>query len=66
MDASDTGIGAVLSQISDKGSERVIAYASFSLSRPEQRYCVTHKELLAVVSFVQHFRQYLLGREFTL
>ncbi|KAL5479835.1 hypothetical protein EMCRGX_G023424 [Ephydatia muelleri] len=65
MDASDTGIGAVLSQISDEGSERVIAYASRSLSRPEQRYCVTHKELLAVVSFVQQFRQYLLGREFT-
>ena len=65
-DASDTGIGAVLSQISDQGSERVIAYASRSLTRPEQRYCVTRKELLAVVSFVQHFRQYLLGREFTL
>eukprot|EP00731_Ephydatia_muelleri_P012982 Em0007g292a len=65
-DASDTGIGAVLSQISDEGSERVIAYASRSLSRPEQRYCVTRKELLAVVSFVQQFRQYLLGREFTL
>ena len=65
-DASDVGIGAVLSQVSDCGSERVIAYASRSLTRPEQRYCVTRKELLAVVEFVHHFRQYLLGREFTL
>jgi len=31
----------------------------------ERNYCVTHKELLAVVTFLQHFHQYLLGREFT-
>ena len=65
-DASNYGIGAVLSQISDDGSECVIAYASRSLSRQEQRYCVTRRELLAIVEFVQHFRQYLLGRQFTL
>ena len=50
----------------DDGSEVVTAYASRSLSRPERRYCVTRKELLAVVEFVHHFRHYLLGREFTL
>ncbi|KAL5502336.1 hypothetical protein EMCRGX_G009089 [Ephydatia muelleri] len=65
-DASNYGIGAVLSQISNDGSECVIAYASRSLSRQEQRYCVTRRELLAIVEFVQHFRQYLLGRQFTL
>ena len=65
-DASDVGIGAVLSQLDDSGAERVIAYASKALSKPERRYCVTRKELLAVVSFVQHFRPYLLGRRFTL
>eukprot|EP00731_Ephydatia_muelleri_P039068 Em1080g2a len=65
-DASDVGIGAVLSQVSCYGSECVIAYASRSLTRPEQRYCVTRKELLAVVEFIHHFRHYLLGREFTL
>ena len=65
-DASDTGIGAVLSQVKDDGSEVVTAYASRSLSRPERRYCVTRKELLAVVEFVYHFRHCLLGREFTL
>ena len=65
-DASDTGIGAILSQVQDDGGEVVIAYASRSLSRQEQRYCVTRRELLAVVEFIHHFRHYLLGVHFTL
>ena len=65
-DASDIGIGAVLSQVQEDGSERVIAYVSRVLTKPEQRYCVTRRELLAVVTFVQHFRPYLLGRHFLL
>jgi len=47
-DASDVGIGAVLSQKHADGSERVIAYVSRVLSKPERYYCVTRKELLAV------------------
>ena len=65
-DASDSGIGAVLSQIQDDGTECVVAYASRVLSKPERRYCVTRRELLAVVVFIQHFRPYLLGNHFTL
>ena len=65
-DASDQGIGAVLSQIQSDGQERVVAYASRLLSKSERRYCVTRKELLAVVVFLHHFRQYLLGRKFIL
>ena len=65
-DASDTGMGAVLSQVESGGTERVIAYASCTLSQAERRYCVTRKELLAVVTFIKHFRPYLLGRHFTL
>jgi hypothetical protein len=60
-DASDTAIGAVLSQRQD-GVERVIVYASRSLDRRERNYCVTRKELLAVVHFMIYFKQYLLGR----
>ena len=64
-DASDTGIGAVLSQLDDKGVEHVVCYASRLLSKAERNYCVTRKELLAVVTFLEHFRQYLLGHSFT-
>ena len=64
-DASDSGIGAVLAQEQSDGTERVVAYASRVLSKSERRYCVTRRELLAVVTFVDHFRPYLLGRHFT-
>ena len=63
-DASDVGLGGVLSQVQD-GQEKVIAYASKTLSKPQRQYCTTYKELLAVVTFVKHFRHYLLGRRFT-
>lgn len=64
-DACDTGIGAVLSQ-EIGGEERVIAYGSRLFSDAERNYCVTRKELLAVVYFTQLYRQYLLGGRFTL
>ena len=64
-DASDVGIGAVLSQQGENG-EQVIAYASRALTKPERRYCVTRRELLSAVTFIHHFRPYLLGRHFTL
>ena len=62
-DASNFGISGVLSQLQD-GTERVIAYASKSLNKAQRNYCTTNKELLAVVTFVKHFRHYLLGRKF--
>ncbi|CAG2243204.1 Retrovirus-related Pol polyprotein from transposon 17.6,Retrovirus-related Pol polyprotein from transposon 412,Retrovirus-related Pol polyprotein from transposon 297 [Mytilus edulis] len=63
VDASGTGIGAVLQQVQE-GRERYIAYASRSLNRAERNYCITQQELLAVRYFVDYFRQYLLGRKF--
>ena len=65
-DASDTGIGGVLSQVDDQGQERVIAYGSRLLTKPERKYCVTRRELLAVVTFVRQYRPYLICRKFTL
>ena len=64
-DASDVAIGAVLSQKFDE-REHVIAYGSRCLSKAERRYCVTRKELLAIVYFVKYFRHYLYGRQFLL
>ena len=55
----------MLSQVID-GKEHVIAYGSRLLSNAEYRYCVTRKELLAVVYFTKYYRQYLLGKQFTL
>lgn len=62
-DASNVSIGAVLSQNID-GTERVVAYASRTLTKCERRYCVTRKELLAFVHFVKHFQHYVCGKEF--
>ena len=64
-DASDIGLGAVLSQVQN-GVERVIAYASRTLQKPERNYETTRKELLAVVYGLKQFRQYLLGRPITI
>ena len=65
-DASNTGIGGVLSQLDEQGQEHVIAFASHTLSKSEHQYCMTRRELLAVVVFTQQFQPYLLGREFIL
>ena len=42
-----------------------MAYASRKLSKCETNYCVTRKELLAVVYFVKYFKHYLQGKKFT-
>lgn len=64
-DASNEAIGCVLSQIQN-GREKVIAYGSRTLSSAEKNYCVTRKEMLAVIYFVKYYKHYLLGREFIL
>lgn len=64
-DASNVGIGGVLSQMID-GEERVISYYSRKLSKQERNYCVTRRELLAVVEVIKSFHKYLYGVKFQL
>jgi transposase InsO family protein len=63
-DASAFAISGVLSQMQD-GEEHVISYFSQGLTKEERRYCVTRRELLAVVKSVKHFHSYLYGICFT-
>ena len=64
-DASAKAIGAVLSQV-QSGIERPIAYFSKTMIPAERNYCVTRRELLAVIESVKHFRPYLYGQQFKL
>jgi len=58
-DASDVGIGAVLSQVID-GVERPIPFINI-MNSAQRNYCPTRRELLAVTVALQHFTHYLLG-----
>ena len=64
-DASNFGLGGVLSQVQDK-QERVVAYCSRALRPSQRRYCTTTREMLAAVAMCIQFRSYLRGGRFTL
>ena len=59
-DASNTSIGAALSQIQD-GREVPLAFSSNSLSKTQRNYCTTKRELLAVVVYTKKYRHFLYG-----
>ncbi|KRZ48049.1 Transposon Ty3-G Gag-Pol polyprotein [Trichinella nativa] len=63
VDASGDGLGAVLSQREEK-AERVVAYASRTLTKAERRYCATRREMLGLVWALREFRPYLYGQRF--
>lgn len=64
-DASDFGLGAVLSQKDVEGLDRPVAYYSKKLNRAERNYSTTERECLAVVKGIEHFYVYLAGVPFT-
>uniref|UniRef100_A0A669BAU0 Gypsy retrotransposon integrase-like protein 1 n=1 Tax=Oreochromis niloticus TaxID=8128 RepID=A0A669BAU0_ORENI len=63
-DASSVGSGAVLAQVT-RGGEKVVAYHKQAFNKAEHRYCVTRRELLAVVCAIRHLKYYLGGLHFT-
>ncbi|XP_033971717.1 uncharacterized protein LOC117471045 [Trematomus bernacchii] len=64
-DASNSGVGAVLSQ-QVEGVDRPVLYISRKLAQREVNYSTVEKECLAIRWAVGALRYYLLGRPFTL
>jgi hypothetical protein len=63
-DACEYGYGAVLEQ-SCQDALRPLAYFSKSYTVTQRKYATSEKELLAVVMAVEHFHQYLYGKQLT-
>ncbi|MGH0163547.1 UNVERIFIED_CONTAM: hypothetical protein FKN15_045983 [Acipenser sinensis] len=64
-DASEVGLGAVLSQVI-KGEEHPVLFLSRKLLPRERNYATVEKECLSVKWAVEALRYYLWGRKFTL
>ena len=62
-DASPVGLGAILVQ-EQNGEERVICYASRSLTDAEKRYSETEKGALGIVWACERLHMYSYGTDF--
>jgi hypothetical protein len=66
-DASEKGLGAVITQLQQDGKRRPVAFASRTLSPSERNYHPMKLEFLAVKwAITEKFKEYLMGREFHL
>jgi hypothetical protein len=65
-DASDYGLGALLSQLDENGKDRPIAYASRYLNKTEQKYSTIEKEAAGLIFGIKRFKYYLQDEPFTI
>jgi hypothetical protein len=61
-DTSNTGCGAVLSQVIN-GRDQPVAYYSKHFDRAEARYETVEQELYAVILALKHWKHYLYGNQ---
>ena len=65
-DASDYGLGAVLTQLHEDSTEETVTFASRMLTECECKYSTVEKEALACVWAIEKWRTYLWVRKFIL
>ncbi|GFX59130.1 retrovirus-related Pol polyprotein from transposon 412 [Trichonephila clavipes] len=63
-DASNAGMGAVLTQLTEQGEEHPILYLSKKFSEVEKSYCTTEKECASIVFAIKRLHYYLDGNSF--
>ncbi|GFW67622.1 retrovirus-related Pol polyprotein from transposon 297 [Trichonephila clavipes] len=63
-DASNAGMGAVLTQLTEQGEEHPILYLSNKFSEVEKCYCTTKKECASIVFAIKRLHYYLDGNSF--
>ena len=63
-DASDFGLGAVLSQADDNGNHHLVTYLSKKLQAGERHLLMIERECLVIVWTLQKLRPYIWGQHF--